>query len=45
MTIAIDDIVAAARSLPRAQQLEVLRRLAESLGRTDPALESFAGDF
>lgn len=45
MTTAIDDIVAAARSLPRAEQLEVLRRLAESLGGTDPTLESLAAGF
>jgi hypothetical protein len=45
MTTEVEDILAAARSLPRAQQLEVLRRLAESLSGTDAALEAAALGF
>jgi broad specificity phosphatase PhoE len=45
MATDVEDILAAARSLPRAQQLEVLRRLAESLSGTDDALEAAALGF
>ncbi len=45
MTSDVEDILAAARSLPPREQLEVLRGLAESLAATYPPLEVAAAAF
>jgi hypothetical protein len=43
MTSDVEDILAAARSLPPQEQLEVLHGLAESLASAYPPLEAAAG--
>jgi hypothetical protein len=45
MTSDVEEILAAARSLPSQDQLEVLRRLAESLTGAYPPLEGAAAEF
>jgi hypothetical protein len=45
MSSAVEDILASARSLPPQEQLEVLRRLAESLVGIYSTLESAAAGF
>jgi hypothetical protein len=45
MTSDVEDILAAARSLPPQEQLEVLRGLAESLAGASSALEAAAAGF
>ncbi len=45
MTSEVEDILAAARSLPTREQLEVLRGLAESLAGSYSSLEAAAAEF